>query len=215
MWAFLLFFGICLAFYLFYQKINTKPDFRYKREKKPTLVTPPITSNSKSDPRYASTRRRGSLEKEDTYTENSVTTPMQNVQPELDDIQYAWRTGDFDTARRLLQQHAYTMKSKDVTDRERAEFTSFMTAFASEDPLYKIIIKPIKTVVAAEPGIIQSNLSKRLTAYGANIETIRYVLYFAHELNDIHRVKHGRSYKLYPPGVTVDQEKSPPDIANN
>lgn len=205
MWAFLLLAGIGLFFYVQFKKLNTKTVHRHKK-KLPPAQAPIAETPTRPDPRYASTNRRGSLKKEDSYTSHSAAAPMQFMVPQPENIEYAWRTGDFDTARRLLQKHSYTMKNKDVTDRDRAEFTRLMTEFANEDPLYKIIIKPIKTLVELEPGILQSALSKRLTAAGANIEQVRYVLYFAHELNHIHRVKHGRSYKLYPAGETIQQQ---------
>jgi hypothetical protein len=214
MWAFLILVGITAFFFILLSRASAKPDYRYKQNS-----TPPSRKTAfiepKQDPRYAKTHRRGSLNTEDTYAKEPATPEMQFVVPDSENIEYSWRTGDFDTARRLLQKASYNMKRSYVTDRDRAEFTRLMTEFASQDPLYKTLIKPIRVLIELEPGLMQSDLSKQLTAAGADIETVRYVLYFAHELNHIHRVKHGRSYKLYLPGVTVDQDKTPPDIANN
>ncbi|NOU25508.1 MAG: hypothetical protein HOO90_08220 [Methylotenera sp.] len=119
-------------------------------------------------------------------------------------IEAAWIRKDYDWARLQLQKIAYGMVAKDVTDGQRAEFTKLMTMFAQEDPLYNEIISQVKPLIQQQPGIIQSSVYPYFQNYDQ--ETIRYVLYFAHELGDIYRIKKGRSYELYPAGQTIDGE---------
>ncbi len=116
----------------------------------------------------------------------------------LAEIERAWQRRDFDTARQALQKVAYGMVDGSVTDEEREEFTQLMTAFASEDPLYLDIIDLVKPMVAENRGMLQSAIYQYFPQYTQ--EQVRYVLYFAHEIGDIHRRKKGRSYELLPPG---------------
>lgn len=73
-----------------------------------------------------------------------------------------------------------------------------MTHFANEDPLYRQVMERITPLVQANPGMMQSTIYKGQS--DEIKEQIRYVLYFAHELGDIHRIKKGNSYLLYLPG---------------
>lgn len=117
-------------------------------------------------------------------------------------IESAWKRGDYDWARHELQKIAYSMVNKSVTDDQRIRFKQVMTEFANEDLLYRDVIEKIRSIVLSQPGIIQSSIYKLLP--GHDQETVRYVLYFAHELGDIHRRKKGRSYELLPPGRVLD-----------
>jgi hypothetical protein len=60
----------------------------------------------------------------------------------------------------------------------------------------------LNPLVQANPGMVQSQIYKDEPDHIK--EQMRYVLYFAHELGHIHRVKKGNSYKLYPPGIVID-----------
>ena len=96
------------------------------------------------------------------------------------------------------------MVNESVTDAQRADFTRLMTAFAKEDPLYREVIDAVRFVVERHPGIVQSKMYQLFPHLDP--ETIRYVLYFAHELGDITRSKKGRSYELRIPGQIIDSE---------
>jgi hypothetical protein len=107
----------------------------------------------------------------------------------------AYERYNFDELRRFLQQIAYGMVCKGVTQEEKDEFTKIMTYFANRDPMYKEMIVKLIPIIAKQEGILQSKIYPYLPQYGT--ELIRYVLYFAHELGDIRREKKGRSYELY------------------
>lgn len=121
-----------------------------------------------------------------------------------EDIVRAWARGDYQNARKWLQKVAYRMVRPDVTDRQRQVFKQLVAEFAVQDPLYYELLSIIRPAVNQQPGILQSQLTKSIEGYST--EHIRYVLYYAHELGDIHRVKHGRTYKLYLPGETLEGE---------
>lgn len=108
----------------------------------------------------------------------------------------------YDEVRLRLQKISYGMLEKGVTEDDRQRFRQFMTEFAQVDPLYREVIALVKPFVIDHPGTLQSEVYAKFPAYGQ--ETLRYVLYFAHELGAIHRRKKGRSYELLPPGRVVD-----------
>lgn len=115
------------------------------------------------------------------------------------DIIGAINSGDWDWARAALQKIAYSMVGSGVTQAQKDEFKGLMIYFADRDPLYKALLKQLLPVIKREPGILQSKIYDFAPEYDQ--ETIRYVLYFAHELGDINRVKKGRSYNLFPKDV--------------
>lgn len=119
-------------------------------------------------------------------------------------IEDAWDRGDYDWARQQLQQIAYGMVGKSVTDEQRKDFTQLMTQFASEDPLYHQVMAKVLPMVRANPGMRQSDIYKGQP--DPIKEQMRYVLYFAHELGHIHRTKKGNSYKLTLPGDVIEGE---------
>ena len=102
---------------------------------------------------------------------------------------------DFDAMRFALQKIAYEMVGDRHTKQEKDDFKKIMTFFAYKDPLYNDCIKKIISIVAKNEGILQTQIYSYFSEYDK--ETMRYVLYFANELGDIHRVKSGRSYKLH------------------
>lgn len=107
----------------------------------------------------------------------------------------AYERQSFDEMRRFLQQVAYGMVGKGVSQEDKDEFKKIMTFFANRDPLYKEMIVKLIPIIAKQEGILQSKIYPYLPEY--DTEVIRYVLYFAHELGDVKRVKKGRSYELY------------------
>jgi len=102
---------------------------------------------------------------------------------------------EFDEARMFLQKIAYGMVDKSVPETEKRKFKAMMTYFADHDPLYHELIRKAYPIILSDEGILQSKIYPLLPDY--NTETVRYVLYFAHELGDVIRVKKGRSYQLY------------------
>lgn len=118
------------------------------------------------------------------------------------EIVQAWERGDYDWARQQLQRIAYGMVGRSVTEAQRKEFTSLMTQFAIEDPLYNEVMERLLPLVQANPGMVQSQIYKGES--DEIKEQMRYVLYFANELGHIQRVKKGSSYKLYLPGAVID-----------
>ena len=117
------------------------------------------------------------------------------------EIDRAVSRGDYDFARTWLQKFSYTTVDKDVPQAVRYRFKTLMTAFAKQDPLYLRLIAKIRPLIEARPGIMQTALYPQLPGYDE--EQIRYVLYFAHELGDVNRLKKGRSYQLLLPGQAL------------
>lgn len=115
------------------------------------------------------------------------------------DVPTLMERGDWDGARRALQKMAYEFVSKPAN--EKREFTALMVEFAKLDPLYNRCIKAVFPLVQAQPGIRQTALYPHMPT--ADIEESRYVLYFAHELGHLVRIKKGNSYQVYLPGQTI------------
>lgn len=121
---------------------------------------------------------------------------------EIDRARYA---GDYDFARMWLQKFAnYITGNEHVSQGLKDRFKLAMTAFAKEDPLYCEVIKAVRFVVMNCPGLLQTKTYQLFPHHDQ--ESIRYVLYFAHELGDITRRKKGRSYELFLPSQLVDGE---------
>lgn len=146
---------------------------------------------AKKEKRAAKTKSKEVI-KEDTlsnieeyiYPEN---TPIEIIQE--------YEKQDFEQMRRYLQQIAQGMVGNRHTEEEKKEFKEIMTYFASRDPLYMELIKQLCVIVAKNEGILQSKIYPYVPNYDTS--TVRYVLYFAHELGDILRIKKGRSYELF------------------
>lgn len=104
--------------------------------------------------------------------------------------------GDWATARLMLQKMAYTMPRESEETRE--QFKGLMKRFAVEDPLYASAVAAVRPIITAQPGIKQTELYPHMPT--GSVEEARYVLYFAHELGDLVRVKKGNTYLVYPAG---------------
>lgn len=122
----------------------------------------------------------------------------------LQNIENAWESGNYDWARQKLQEIAYSMVSKSVSDEQRFAFKQVMTDFAATDPLYRDMLISIQPLIIKEPGVIQSKVYKYFPSY--SVEEMRYFFYFAHELGHLSRRKKGSSYQLFPPGGVIDGE---------
>jgi hypothetical protein len=121
----------------------------------------------------------------------SVTNPAGHA---ASDIEGAINSGNWDWARAALQKMAYEMVGPHISQQEKDNFKALMTRFAEKDPLYREVMGLLLLVIRQNPGILQSKIYEFAPQ---DQETIRYVLYFAHELGDIDRQKQGRSYKLF------------------
>lgn len=132
-----------------------------------------------------------------TFVQNHDADPRIEVEWEstFREIERAVTRRDYDFARTWLQKFAYTTADKNVPQGVRDRFKTLMTAFAKQDPLYQKLIAKILPMVEAQPGIMQTALYPQLP--GFDEEQIRYVLYFAHELGDVNRLKKGRSYQVF------------------
>ena len=113
----------------------------------------------------------------------------------IGDIVGAINSKNWDLARAALQKIAYQLVGDHVSQAEKDEFKALMTKFADRDPLYRQIMHQVRPVIQSQPGIMQSKIYIHAPQYDQ--ETIRYVLYFAHELEDIKRIKKGNSYQLF------------------
>lgn len=102
---------------------------------------------------------------------------------------------DPDQIRIWLQKMSYLMVKPNVTDKERETFKQFVACFAKIDPLYGMVMGRLRPMIAATPGLIQSDIYK-----GQDDEVkeqMRYVLYYAEIMGEVIRNKKGRSYQLY------------------
>lgn len=109
----------------------------------------------------------------------------------------AWDSGNYDFARQEYQKTAYAMTQIQGQDWAKEKLKEEQAQFARRDPLYNEIIPLVQAHVAENPGVLQSSI------YGAisyQKDDVGYALYFAALLNDIRRVKKGRTYALYLPG---------------
>ncbi|MDO4795536.1 MAG: hypothetical protein Q4A28_06295 [Brachymonas sp.] len=106
---------------------------------------------------------------------------------------------DIDGARRTLQKIAYTVHAEGRPEKVAA-FSRLMKLFAWVDPLFWDNLKPLFPVIQASPGIRQTKLYEHMPT---DVETARYVLYFAEASGFIKRVKRGNSYMVYLPEQSI------------
>lgn len=106
--------------------------------------------------------------------------------------------GGWEITRRNMQKISYSMVKDSIPREQKRWFNEFMKVLVARDPLYIETIDRVTDALKASPGITQSEIYKGRTE--KEKEGARYILYFAHELGDIERVKSGRSYRLFLPG---------------
>lgn len=131
--------------------------------------------------------------KEDEVLEAEIIQEYPDDTP-IEIIDY-YEKREFDAMRFALQKVAYEMVGDRYTQQEKDKFKKIMTYFAYKDPLYNDCIKRVISIVAKNEGMLQTQIYPYFKEYDAEI--IRYVLYFGSESGDIHRLKSGRTYKLY------------------
>jgi hypothetical protein len=107
--------------------------------------------------------------------------------------------GDWDSARAALQRIAYGMV--DAEPEAKRQFTQAMCQFAARDPLYHAVMGMVTPLVEQTPGLLQTKLYPHLP--NLDLETIRYVIYYAAEMGDLVRRKKGNSYAVFPKSYTV------------
>lgn len=113
---------------------------------------------------------------------------------QFDEIKEAWSKGDYDVARTWLQKLAYSITSMNAPQEVHEKFKQLMVAFTRDDPLYADVMRVAIPVITANPGIVQSALSKQFPQFDA--EQFRYAMYYGEIIGDVARVKKGRSYAL-------------------
>ena len=124
---------------------------------------------------------------------------------QFEEISLAWHKGDYGFARDWLQKLAYRLKSEKAPEVVHAKFKELMAEFTRDDPVYAEVMREALPMIAARPGIVQSQLSKQLPQF--NAEHFRYALYYAEVIGDVIRQKKGRSYALTLPPVTLQALK--------
>lgn len=113
---------------------------------------------------------------------------------QLEEIESAWKQGDYEFARDWLQKLAYRLKSEEAPEAVHDRFKALMVNFTRDDPLYTEVMRIVLPVIADNPGIVQSQLAKQFPQFDA--EQFRYAMYYAAEIGDVLRIKKGRSYTL-------------------
>ena len=112
--------------------------------------------------------------------------------------------GDIDGARLALQKISYMVHAdKDRYPDKVRQFTELMCMFVRIDPLFLQCLNAIKPVIAQSPGIRQTALYEHLSV---DVETARYVLYFAGETGHLIRRKKGNTYEVFLPGQPIPLE---------
>lgn len=201
------------------RKIGTKEymkDFnvlkREVAEKSPQVKTSAVPANKAKEhvtdfnvPKREVAEKSPAVPIEKIFTVNIIKQDEKYPPFTPEEIIEAYERKRFDVMRGELQKIAYGMVGDHASDEEKQAFKKVMTFFAALDPLYRELMEKLYPIILRNEGILQSKIYPYLPGYSQ--EDIRYVLYFAHELEDIERRKKGRSYELY---RQQGQEKSLP-----
>lgn len=127
----------------------------------------------------------------------------------LDAARRAERQGDFLAARMGYLKCMETLRqARDEAGTQEAQ--KEYDAFVQRDPFFKELVSRLLPIIQANPGILQSDITKRVESvdwsalYNSNRpvakDDIYYALYFADKFGVITRTKKGRSYELRVPG---------------
>jgi len=116
---------------------------------------------------------------------------------QIDEIARLWREKDYNEARTNLHELSYKVREENAPPPIPELFKELMVAFTRDDPLYADVMREALPVIAANPGIVQSTLSKQFPQF--NAEQFRYAMYYGAEIGDVLREKKGRSYTLLLP----------------
>ncbi len=125
---------------------------------------------------------------------------------QFEEIDKAWKQGDYEFARDWLQKLAYRLKSENAPKAVHDRFKALMADFTRDDPLYAEVMRVALPVISANPGIVQSQLAKQFPQFEA--EQFRYAMYYGEVIGDVAREKKGRSYALTPPASKPEVNSS-------
>lgn len=136
-------------------------------------------------------RRRG------TGWQQSARAPIRfEMGPELARmLEASARRGEWEAIRTELQAHSYGLTDKSAS--VKSAFADFAAAYVVRDPMYQSVLSQVIKLVKTNPGIRQAAIYT--VVKGANVEQVRYVLYYAEWVGDIRRSRKGSSYSLWPP----------------
>lgn len=122
----------------------------------------------------------------------------------LDSAMEYWKVKDFNNARIMFTKVGYAIKTMETEStkynkrqifKHKKKILEVQMEFAFSDPLYQSMIRKVHIIIAKSPGILQTEIYKKLDYDKTDI---MYVLYYADKLNDIKRNKKGRTYELIP-----------------
>lgn len=113
---------------------------------------------------------------------------------QIDAVAELWRSKNYDDARVLLHELSYKIREENAPPPVPELFDALMTTFMRDDPHYADVMRVALPVISANPGIVQSTLSKQFPQFDA--EQFRYAMYYGAEIGDVIREKKGRSYAL-------------------
>lgn len=115
----------------------------------------------------------------------------------LGEIRKRIHLGDWDAARRMLRSIAWETHRHSSQEFKDA-FKEAMCGFAMQDPLFNLMLPPLKHHIMENAGCMQSAIYRHFPAF--DVEDQRYVLYYGEAIGHVVRVKKGNSYALYLPG---------------
>jgi hypothetical protein len=112
--------------------------------------------------------------------------------PNMFDVPELMRLGRWEQARVAMEKLAYSMSRESPENQEL--FKELATKFASVEPFYQRHVSRVVEAVRQNPGIKQSAIYELIP--DLNKQDVRYVLYFADQLQQVQRVKKGNTYLL-------------------
>lgn len=124
---------------------------------------------------------------------------------QIEYIAKLWRKNDYDEARTSLHDLSYKIREEHAPQPIPELFNTLMVAFTRDDPLYADVMRVALPVIEANPGIVQSALSKQFPQFDA--EQFRYAMYYGEAIGDVLRNKKGSSYSLSLPDIMPPLQK--------
>lgn len=120
---------------------------------------------------------------------------------QFDVVRRHWLRQDFESAREELRSVNYRMREENALPEAGIIYQELLAGLMRADPYYSEVMAVVLPIVASRPGVIQATLSKCCS--GFDIERFRHAMYYGEIIGDIKRVKHGRSYGLYPQNAST------------
>lgn len=115
---------------------------------------------------------------------------------QFDAVRRHWARQDFESAREELRAVNYRMRQENALPEAGIAYHELLAGLMRADPYYREVMDFVLPIVTSRPGVIQATLAK--CCPGFDIERFRHAMYYGEIIGDIKRVKHGRSYGLYP-----------------